>query len=102
MFFRKVVSKSGSKKYVYVKLIENYREEGKVKQRVVANLGNVEDISPEKAKKLIRGLARACGISLHEVIARDGLDSDKFHNTKPVKFIARAAEQRDKSLGGDE
>lgn len=81
---------------MYVKLIENYREEGKVKQRVIANLGNVDDISPEKAKKLIRGLARACGISLHEVITSDGSDSDKFHNTKTIKFIPKAREQMTK------
>jgi len=82
MFFRKVISKCGGKEYVYVKLIENYREDGKIKQRVIANLGNIDDISPEKAKRLIRGLARACGVSLSEVLDYDGLDSDKFHKPK--------------------
>lgn len=62
MFFRKVVSKSGGKEYAYVKLIENYREGNKVKQKVIANLGNLENFTPEKVQSLISGLSRICGV----------------------------------------
>ncbi|MFZ5631900.1 MAG: IS1634 family transposase [Bacillota bacterium] len=62
MFFRKVTSKSNGKEYTYVKLIENYREGNKVKQRVIANLGNLEDLTPDKVHGLITGLARICGL----------------------------------------
>lgn len=62
MFFRKVTSKSGGKEYAYVKLIENYREGNKVKQKVIANLGNLENFSHEKVLSLISGLSRICGI----------------------------------------
>ncbi|MFZ5647258.1 MAG: IS1634 family transposase [Bacillota bacterium] len=62
MFFRKVTSKSNGKEYTYVKLIENYREGNKVKQRVIANLGNIEDLTPDKVQALITGLARICGL----------------------------------------
>lgn len=70
MFFRKVTSKSNGKEYTYVKLIENYREGNKVKQRVVANLGNIEDLTPEKVQSLVAGLNRICGFSqetVHEI-----------------------------------
>ncbi|MGB9802496.1 IS1634 family transposase, partial [Desulfofundulus sp.] len=63
MFFRKVTSRSGGKEYTYLKLIENYREGNKVKQRVIANLGNLENLTPEKVENLIDGLARICGVS---------------------------------------
>ncbi|HHW42591.1 MAG TPA: hypothetical protein GXX25_02050 [Desulfotomaculum sp.] len=63
MFFRKIISRSGGKEYAYLKLIENYREGSKVKQRVIANLGNMENLTPEKVENLIEGLARVCGIS---------------------------------------
>ena len=63
MFFRKVTSKSNGKEYTYVKLIENYREGNKVKQRVLANLGNIDDLTPEKVQSLIAGLNRICGIT---------------------------------------
>jgi transposase len=41
-----------SKNHQYVKVVENYREEGKVKQRVVANLGKLEDISQKEAENI--------------------------------------------------
>lgn len=46
-----------------MKLIENYREGKKVKQRVIANLGNLEDLTPEKVEGLITSLERVCGLT---------------------------------------
>lgn len=63
MFFRKIISRSNGKEYTYLKLIQNYREDGKVKQRVVANLGNIENLTPEKVEGLIAGLRKVCGFS---------------------------------------
>lgn len=62
MFFRKVTTKSGGKEYTYLKLIENFREGNKVKQRVIANLGNLENMTPEKVQSLIMGLSKICGL----------------------------------------
>ncbi|KJS01393.1 MAG: hypothetical protein VR68_05170 [Peptococcaceae bacterium BRH_c4a] len=63
MFFRKITSRTKGKEYTYLKLIENYREGNKVKQRVIANLGNLESLTPEKVQVLISGLSRICGVS---------------------------------------
>lgn len=65
MFFRKTTSRNKGKEYTYLKLIENYREGNKVKQRVIANLGNLESLTPEKVQVLISGLSRICGVSLN-------------------------------------
>lgn len=62
MFFRKVTSRSSGKEYNYLKLIENFREGDKVKQRVVANLGSMDKLTPEKVSGLIAGLTRICGV----------------------------------------
>ncbi|MCL6638631.1 MAG: hypothetical protein K6T80_02985 [Firmicutes bacterium] len=62
MFFRKITSRKKGKEYNYLKLIENYRDGNKIKQRVVANLGSLDDLTPEKVQGLISGLARICGI----------------------------------------
>lgn len=62
MFFRKVTSKNNGKEYTYLKLIENYRENGKVKQRVIANLGSLDKLTPEKVNGLIAGLSKICGV----------------------------------------
>ena len=63
MFFRKITSRSNGKEYTYLKLIENFREGDKVKQRVVAKLGSLENLTPEKVQGLISGLSRICGVS---------------------------------------
>ncbi|WP_440995074.1 IS1634 family transposase [Arhodomonas sp. SL1] len=54
------VTKSGPRRYL--RLVEGYRDEGgKVKQRVVANLGRLDQISEDEVDGLIRGLQRAVG-----------------------------------------
>jgi len=64
MFFRKITTRSNDKEYTYVKLIENYRQGNKVKQRVVANLGNLEDLDPPRVHNLIVSLSKVCGVEL--------------------------------------
>jgi len=58
VFFRKITTKKNGKEYVYVKLIENYRQDGKVKQRVIANFGSVENLSAERINYLIASLRK--------------------------------------------
>ncbi|SHK82574.1 hypothetical protein [Desulforamulus aeronauticus] len=58
MFFRKITTKKNGKEYVYVKLIENYRQDGKVKQRVIANFGSVENLSSDRINYLIASLKK--------------------------------------------
>ncbi|GAB6181486.1 hypothetical protein JCM14036_28050 [Desulfotomaculum defluvii] len=58
MFFRKITTRKNGREYVYVKLIENYRQEGKVKQRVIANFGSMENLSSERINYLIASLRK--------------------------------------------
>ncbi|MDZ7711544.1 MAG: IS1634 family transposase [Roseovarius sp.] len=56
------ITRSGGRQYL--QLVEGYRnEQGKVRHRVVANLGRLEDLSPAKLDPLINGLNRALGRS---------------------------------------
>jgi hypothetical protein len=89
MFFRKVTSKSNGKEYTYVKLIENYREGAKVKQRVIANLGNIEDLTPEKVQGLVSGLTRICGL---ETDAREAFEAKKVLHFGEVLAIHKVWE----------
>ncbi len=67
MFFRKVTSRRNGKEYNYLKLIENYREGDKVKQRVVANLGSLDNLTTEKVRNMISGLSRICGLDYSDL-----------------------------------
>jgi len=54
------ITRSGGRQYL--QLVEGYRnEQGKVRHRVVANLGRLEDLTPAKLDPLIGGLNRALG-----------------------------------------
>ena len=56
------ITRSGGRQYL--QLVEGYRnEDGKVRHRVVANLGRLEDLNPAKLDPLINGLNRAIGRS---------------------------------------
>lgn len=56
------LSRSGGR--TYLQLVESYRNEaGQPRQRVVANLGRLEQLTPEKLEPLISGLERAVGRS---------------------------------------
>lgn len=54
------ITRSGPRRYL--QLVEGYRDaEGKVKQRVIANLGRIDQLAGKDLEPLIRGLQRATG-----------------------------------------
>ena len=69
------ITKTGGRQYL--QLVESFRNEsGKVRTRVVANLGRLDQITPERLDPLIRGLNRAVGRAENtasEVIQEAGL-----------------------------
>jgi Domain of unknown function (DUF4277)/Transposase DDE domain len=56
MYTKRVQVRRGEKTYVYVKLVESYRDGGRVRQRVVANLGREDEL---KASGQLEALAGA-------------------------------------------
>jgi Domain of unknown function (DUF4277)/Transposase DDE domain len=56
MYTKRVRVRRGEKTYVYVKLVESYRDGGRVRQRVVANLGREDEL---KASGQLEALAGA-------------------------------------------
>lgn len=81
MFFRKVITKRNGKEYTYLKLIESYREDGKIKQRVIANFGNIANLSPDKIESLIKGLHKFCEINI-----KNQAVSEKFIDYPELKL----------------
>jgi hypothetical protein len=54
MYTKRVRVRRGDKSYVYVKLVESYRDGGRVRQRVIANLGREDEL---KASGQLEALA---------------------------------------------
>lgn len=63
MFVRTVKAKGET----YVRIVEGYRKDGKPKQRVIANLGNLR-LCQKELVKIIEGLRRL----VSEVFVREG------------------------------
>ena len=59
MFPRKIKVKRGDRIYEYVRIVENYRKNGKTYQRVIANLGSIKTLKKDM-DNVIKGLARIC------------------------------------------
>ena len=59
MFARTKKVKSGDKEYQYVQIVEAYRDNGRPKQRVVANLGRL-DLMDDKLDDLVASLRKYC------------------------------------------
>jgi transposase len=59
MFTRISRIKMGNKVYEYVRIVESYREKGKKKQRIIANLGTVNSLQG-KADSIVEGLRDYC------------------------------------------
>jgi len=57
MFPRVVSTKKNGEEYKYLYLIESYRENGQVRQRVVGNLGNVNRYSEQEVRRIIQKLS---------------------------------------------
>ena len=57
MFPRITKIKQGNRQYRYLRLVENYRLHGKTKQRVIANLGNLDKVS-DKIDNVIDALLK--------------------------------------------
>ena len=59
MFLRRTKVRRGNIIYEYVRVVENYRKNGKTHQRVIANLGSIKSLKKDVAN-IIKGLCRIC------------------------------------------
>ena len=81
MYLRTVkVSRKGGDPYEYIRLVEGYREGGKVKQRVVANLGKKDDLAPH-LDALVRLLA---GEKSTDTLRAEGIEAISAWDWGPV------------------
>jgi len=58
MFPRVSTFKRGDKVYKNLRIVESYRDEGKVRQRTVANLGSLDSFTEADVDSIINGLCR--------------------------------------------
>ena len=80
MFLRVV----NSKKHKYIKIVKNYREDGKIKQKVIANLGKLEDLSVKEAEniasKLLELVNSSKSVTENNIPSLEELDRENYGN----------------------
>jgi len=59
---KKVRIKKAGRTYTYLRIMESFRQQGRVRQRVLAHLGNLESITPKQLAQLSGQLAELAGI----------------------------------------
>lgn len=84
MFPKISKTKKGKRTYEYLRLVESYREKGKKKQRVVANLGAVE-LLKGRVDKVVEKLREYC---LERYIKPNEITGDELPTWGPV-LVAR-------------
>ena len=56
MFVRRKQVRSGSQVHTYLQLVENYRQDGKVRQRVLLSVGREDQMPPGRVDEFVRAL----------------------------------------------
>ncbi len=85
----KVTSSSG-KTHEYLRIVESVRKKGKIKQKTIATLGNIEVLRKD-IKQIVNGLLKACG-EKPLTFAEDGqLISTKQYG---VRYVSQAIWER--------
>jgi len=91
MFPRVSRSKSGGKVYEYLRVVENYRnEKGKKSQRVIANLGRLEDLRKGKLDELVEKLRKFC---LKHWVVGEEVEDDEAIQWGPILVARRLWEE---------
>jgi len=91
MFPRVSRSKSGGKVYEYLRVVENYRnEKGKKSQRVIANLGRLEDLRNGKLDELVGKLRKFC---MKHWVCGEEVEDDESLRWGPILVARRLWEE---------
>lgn len=86
MFLRVTSYIRNGKQYRYLRLVESYRDKGKIKQRIIATIGNLDTLGREKIDSLIDGL---CKFSKRKILSIKDLVSKKTLHYGSVLVIKK-------------
>lgn len=91
MFVRTKTVRSAGRTYRYLHLVENYRQDGRVRQRIVGSLGRLEDLQQSgNLEQVIRQLVEHCpAVRLLQAEAAGSLVVDADKTWGPVLIFER-------------
>jgi transposase len=95
MFVRVKLVRSGGRTYRYVQLVENRRVNGRVRQRVLGNLGQLESLQESgNLERVVRQLIAQCpSMRIMSAQAKGGLEVEDDREWGPVLVFDRVWEE---------
>jgi hypothetical protein len=81
MYLQKVRTRVGTKKYTYLRLVEAYRDNGRVQKRVLAHLGNLDTLDPAALVRLGERFAGFGGRTLPPAKTLEALQARRYGET---------------------
>ncbi len=85
MFFRVHKFIQNGRQYQYLRLVENYRVNGRTRQRVIANFGNISKLNGDEMKYLINDLSKISSSKFKSLKKAKSISKYKFRNNKDEK-----------------
>ena len=92
MFVRTKVIRSGEKEYRYLQLVENYREKGHVRQKVLFNLGRIDTLDPAQVDRVVAAFAKYTQYA-HVLRRIEALHLHNAHNWGDIWVLSRLWEE---------
>lgn len=95
MFVRVKTIRANGRTYEYVQLVENHREAGTTRQRVVGNLGRLDELlASGSLERMVASLAKHCpGVRVLEAERRGALEVESDKVWGPVLVFGRLWEE---------
>ena len=92
MFVRTKVIRRGKKEYRYLQLVENQRVQGRVQQRVLLNMGRIEDVDSTQVDKIVTAFANYTQYA-HVLRRIEALHLHNAHNWGDIWVLSRLWEE---------
>ena len=92
MFVRTKVIRSGEKEYRYLQLVENYREKGHVRQKVLFNLGRIDTLDSAQVDRVVAAFAKYTQYA-HVLRRIEALHLHNAHNWGDIWVLSRLWEE---------
>ena len=80
------------KKYICLRLVENYRVNGKTKQRVIASFGNISKLDKNEMKFLIKDLSKISSSKFKSLRKTKTVSGYKSKTTNTLRFSIKKQE----------
>jgi len=87
MILKRCTKKVNGKTYTYLNLVESYRDEGKVRQRLIYSFGNIQALSTAQIDGILQGLAQYSSLKVLPADQIEPLGSRSYGDIRAIQAL---------------